>query len=123
VLFAGLVAGGLGFLGMGLIRHPVAAAVLFGLFAAAVVAVNVVLATARHSLVPGELLGRVLGAWRTVVWGAVPLGALLGGALTRLLGSASGTFVVSGAAQLVLAALTLLMLRRFTLERNSTQAG
>jgi Na+/melibiose symporter-like transporter len=123
VLFAGLAAGGLGFLGMGLLRHPVPAAVLFGLFAAAVVVVNVVLATARHSLVPGELLGRVLGAWRTVVWGAVPVGALLGGALTRLLGSASGTFVVSGAAQLVLAALTLLMLRRFTLERNPAQSG
>ncbi|WP_346056365.1 MFS transporter [Amycolatopsis dongchuanensis] len=115
VLVGGILAGGLGFLAMGLIRHAVAAAVCFGVFAAAVVAVNVVLATARHALVPGELLGRVLGAWRTVVWGAVPVGALLGGALTRLAGHASTTFVISGLAQVALAGLTVLLVRGFTL--------
>ncbi|WP_091512241.1 MFS transporter [Amycolatopsis sacchari] len=115
VLVGGILAGGLGFLAMGLIRHSVAAAVCFGVFAAAVVAVNVVLATARHALVPGELLGRVLGAWRTVVWGAVPVGALLGGALTRLAGHASTTFVISGLAQVALAGLTVLLVRGFTL--------
>ncbi len=103
--------GGLGFLGMGLTHVPVLGAVLFGVFAAAIVTTNVVLATARHALVPAELLGRVLGAWRTVVWGTVPLGALLGGLLTRVLGSPSATFVVSGVAQLVVACLAALILR------------
>ncbi|GHF68840.1 MFS family permease [Amycolatopsis bartoniae] len=115
VLLCGILAGGLGFLAMGLVRDVLAGALGFGLFAAAVVAVNVVLATARHALVPGELLGRVLGAWRTVVWGAVPVGALLGGALTRLAGSASATFVVSGVAQIVLAGVAVLLVRGFTL--------
>ncbi len=73
-----------------------AGAALFGLFAAAVVAVNIVLGTARHTLVPGELLGRVLGVWRTVVWGAIPVGALLGGVLTHALGSPARTFLTSG---------------------------
>ncbi|WP_027942446.1 MFS transporter [Amycolatopsis taiwanensis] len=115
VLIGGIGVCGLAFAGMGLFRQPVVAAVLFGVFAGSVVAVNVVLATARHALVPGELLGRVLGAWRTVVWGAIPVGALLGGGLTRLLGSAGATFAVSGFLQIALAGFAVPALRRFSL--------
>ncbi|HKN55570.1 MAG TPA: MFS transporter, partial [Amycolatopsis sp.] len=112
-----------GFGGMGLTRSPMAGAALFGLFAAAVVAVNVVLATARHTLVPGELLGRVLGVWRTVVWGAIPVGALLGGALTEALGAAARTFLVSGAAMLGVAGFAFGSLRRFSLDDKSDSAA
>lgn len=122
VVLGGILGCGAGFGGMGLVRSPVAGAALFGLFAAAVVAVNVVLATARHTLVPGELLGRVLGVWRTVVWGAIPLGALLGGVLTEALGSAARTFAVSGLAMLVLAAFAAVALRRFPLDDKSDSA-
>ncbi|MFB9687107.1 MFS transporter [Amycolatopsis plumensis] len=123
VVTGGIVCCGLGFGGMGLVRSPVAGAALFGLFAAAVVAVNVVLATARHTLVPGELLGRVLGVWRTVVWGAIPLGALLGGVLTEQLGSAARTFAVSGVAMLVIAAFAFGALRRSSLGDESDSAA
>jgi MFS family permease len=120
VVVGGIVCCGIGFGGMGLVRSPVAGAALFGLFAAAVVAVNVVLATARHTLVPGELLGRVLGVWRTVVWGAIPLGALLGGVLTEALGTAARTFAVSGVA---MAAFAFGALRRFPLGDKSDSAA
>ncbi len=123
VLVAGIFAGGVGFGAMGFVHQPVASAALFGLFAAAVVAVNVVLATARHALVPSELLGRVLGVWRTVVWGAIPLGALVGGALTEVLGSASATFAVSGGAQIALAALAALLLWRFSMDREPVSSS
>ncbi|MGH3451896.1 MAG: MFS transporter, partial [Haloechinothrix sp.] len=63
VLSVGIVAAGLGFGLMGLTANAIVAALLFGLFAAAVVTVNVILATLRHTLVPNELLGRVLGVW------------------------------------------------------------
>ncbi|MFE6609724.1 MFS transporter [Amycolatopsis sp. NPDC057786] len=96
VLLGGTACCGAAFTGMGLTSSPVAGAALFGLFAAAVVAVNIVLGTARHTLVPGALLGRVLGVWRTVVWGAIPVGALLGGVLTHALGSPARTFLTSG---------------------------
>jgi Na+/melibiose symporter-like transporter len=115
VLIGGIVFCGFGFGGMGLLRQPVVSAVLFGVFAAAVVAVNVVLGTVRHTLVPGDLLGRVLGVWRTVVWGAVPVGALLGGLLTDALGTASRTFGVSGALLLGIAAFAAFSLRRLSL--------
>ncbi|GAA3536313.1 MFS transporter [Amycolatopsis ultiminotia] len=115
VLIGGVLCCALGFGGMGLTSLPVLSAVLFGLFAAAVVAVNVVLATVRHTLVPGELLGRVLGVWRTVVWGAIPVGALLGGLLTKLLGSAGRTFTASGVMLLIVAGYAALALRRHPL--------
>ncbi|MEU6641360.1 MFS transporter [Saccharomonospora sp. NPDC046836] len=111
LLSAGIVAAGAGFGGMGLSSDVVLSAALFGVFASAVVVVNVLLATARHTLVPGELLGRVLGVWRTAVWGAIPVGALLGGVLTDLLGSTSATFAVSGALLLVLAVAAFVAIR------------
>lgn len=123
VVVGGVVCCGIGFGGMGLVRSPVTSAVLFALFAAAVVAVNVVLATARHTLVPGELLGRVLGVWRTVVWGAIPVGALLGGVLTERLGTAARTFAVSGVAMLVIAGFAFAALRRFSLGDESDSAA
>ncbi|WP_026454476.1 MFS transporter, partial [Saccharomonospora iraqiensis] len=104
VLVGGILTAAAAFVAMGLVNHPVLSASLFGVFAAALVAVNVMLATTRHTLVPGELLGRVLGAWRTVVWGAIPVGALLGGVLTRVLGTPSATFLVSGLALVGVAA-------------------
>jgi MFS family permease len=115
VLLCGIACCGAGFGGMGLSGQPVVSAVLFGVFAAAVVAVNVVLGTVRHTLVPGELLGRVLGVWRTVVWGAIPVGALLGGVLTDALGTASRTFGVSGLLLLGTAVFALFSLRHLSL--------
>ncbi|EHK84190.1 MFS transporter [Saccharomonospora azurea] len=110
-LLIGLVGCGATFLAMGLVTDPIVAGVLFALFAAAIVVVNVLLATARHTLVPEELLGRVLGVWRTVVWGSLPIGALLGGLTTRWLGTAGATFVLSGAGMLVVAVIAWVSVR------------
>ena len=43
------------------------------------VAWNVVTVSLRQALVPDDLLGRVNSAYRFFGWGAMPLGALLGG--------------------------------------------
>jgi hypothetical protein len=68
---------------------------------------------ARHLTVPDGLLGRVLGVWRTVVWGAIPAGALLGGVTTHLLGSAGATFLVSGLLLLLVCVVAVPALRPF----------
>ncbi|WP_410576049.1 MFS transporter [Amycolatopsis sp. lyj-108] len=119
VLLGGTACCGAAFTGMGLATSPVAGAALFGLFAAAVVAVNIVLGTARHKLVPGELLGRVLGVWRTVVWGAIPIGALLGGVLTHALGSSARTFLTSGLLLFGVAGFAVVSLRRGAFDDES----
>jgi hypothetical protein len=113
VLLGGITVAGAGFAGMGLTGSAVLAAVLFGTFAAGIVAVNVVIATTRHLTVPDGLLGRVLGVWRTVVWGSIPAGALLGGVTTDAFGGASATFLVSGVALLAVGVVAVPILRRF----------
>ena len=37
-----------------------------------------------HTLIPNELFGRVHGARRTLVWGMMPLGALVGGIIAKV---------------------------------------
>jgi hypothetical protein len=65
----------------------------------------------RQALIPHELFGRVQGAYRTLVWGAIPLGSLLGGLLAGWVGVPS-VIVAAGGVQLALAAWLGLLLRR-----------
>lgn len=55
---------------------------------------NVVSQSLRQRLVPGELLGRVSGAARTLAFGSMPAGALLGGVVAELAGLRA-TFVAA----------------------------
>jgi Na+/melibiose symporter-like transporter len=50
----------------------------------AVVIWNVLMMTLRQSIIPGALLGRVHGTWRTLLWGTMPLGSVIGGLLARI---------------------------------------
>ncbi|WP_290862878.1 MFS transporter [Hamadaea sp.] len=80
---------------------------LAGMFCAAVASSlnQIVVSTLRQASVPDELLGRVTAAYRLIVLGVVPLGALAGGLLGRGLGLRA-PFVIA-AAGLALAALLL----------------
>jgi Na+/melibiose symporter-like transporter len=62
----------------------VTAAVTLFLSAAAVLVWNVNVMSLRQAIIPGRLLGRVHGSWRTILWGSMPLGSLLGGLLARV---------------------------------------
>ena len=44
---------------------------------------NILLMSLYQSLIPPELYGRLHGARRTIVWGLMPIGALLGGVIAR----------------------------------------
>lgn len=92
---------------------PVGALALVVLLAAqnaSAVVWSVVVMGLRHRVVPDALLGRVTAAHRVVSWGAVPLGAALGGVLGELLGLRP-VFVVAGALLVVTAVLVLPRLR------------
>jgi MFS family permease len=47
---------------------------------------NVVGVSLRQAIVPDHLMGRVVSAFRTLAYGAVPLGAVLGGVVGRMFG-------------------------------------
>ena len=68
----------------GLLPVPVAAIIFFSLGAATTTVWNVLMMSFRQSIIPGRLLGRVHGTWRTLLWGTMPIGSLLGGALALI---------------------------------------
>jgi MFS family permease len=111
LLGGNFVLGGLCYLGIGALALPVPSMVLYGLYAGQVVIGNVVLMSLRQTLIPQELFGRVQGAWRTVVWGALPLGSVTGGLLASVIGL-RGLFVLSAVLHVAVGLLTMAALHR-----------
>lgn len=64
---------------------------------------NVLVVSLRQSIIPGRLLGRVHGSWRTILWGSMPVGSVLGGLLGRV--SLELPWIVGGAVASVVAIL------------------
>jgi MFS family permease len=73
----------------------------FGFFlsSAAILVWNVLVMSLRQSAIPGRMLGRVHGTWRTLLWGTMPLGSLIGGFLGRV--DLSLPFLIGGGASLI----------------------
>lgn len=61
-----------------------AGALGFALSSGSVTIWNVLVMSIRQAFIPGRLLGRVHGTWRTVLWGAMPIGSVIGGLLGRI---------------------------------------
>jgi MFS family permease len=89
---------------MAFTRNGFVAAALFAVAAAGIMVWNVLTMSLRQVLIPSELFGRVQGAYRTLVWGGIPLGSVTGGLLSGWLGI-RWAFLVAGAIMLVLAVL------------------
>jgi predicted MFS family arabinose efflux permease len=115
VMIGGSIVSGLVALGVGLTRNPWVAGGLMTLAGLVVVAFNVIVESLRQQLVPDRLLGRVISAFRLLCYGAVPLGALVGGVLARNFGLPA-PFFVAGVAIPVMALLTLPFVNRRTVE-------
>lgn len=97
--------------GMGLTSNVWFGATFVGSVALSIAVFNVLIMSLRQALIPGHMFGRVQGAYRTLVWGLIPIGALLGGVVARLT-SVPITFLISGALQVILGALLWRLLSR-----------
>lgn len=86
---------------VGLFPVPIVAVVLFALGAGATTVWNVLVMSFRQAIIPGRLLGRVHGTWRTLLWGTMPIGSLIGGALALI--DLTVPWIVGGAGIIVLA--------------------
>lgn len=95
ILTAGLVAGGAYVALWATSSAEVAGAALF-VEGAAVMAGNVASNVVRQSLIPGDMLGRVGNVTRMFIWGAVPLGALAGGAAATVWGLRAPLILAGG---------------------------
>ncbi|MBD8080285.1 MFS transporter [Cellulosimicrobium arenosum] len=69
---------------MGLVPVVPVAAVCLALSFGGTTVWNVLVMSLRQAAIPSRLLGRVHGTWRTLLWGAMPLGSFLGGLLARV---------------------------------------
>jgi MFS family permease len=110
MLTAGSVVAAVAIALMAFTRNGFVAAGLFAVAAAGIMVWNVLTMSLRQVLIPHELFGRVQGAYRTLVWGGIPLGSLTGGLLAGWLGI-RWAFLVAGLIMLVLAVLLGRLLR------------
>jgi MFS family permease len=85
-------------LAMAFVTNALIAAVLWSLASWAVIVWNVLTMSLRQQLIPEALFGRVQGAWRTVVYGTIPLGSVIGGVVAATFGL-TAPLVVLGVVQ------------------------
>jgi MFS family permease len=83
VLFMDALLNGIAFIGIGLTGSPWVAGLMFILISMSNMFGNVIIVSLRQAIIPDSLLGRVASAYRLVVMGALPFGALAGGLLAR----------------------------------------
>ena len=101
-LVASALVSGVAYLVMSSTKGWLIAGVAFFVVSFAVYAGSVMANSLRQRLSPRDLMGRVGSAWRGVVWGAFPIGSLVGGALADKWGVRLPIFI-AGIAQCVVA--------------------
>jgi MFS family permease len=121
ILTVGALAAAAAYLGIGLTSSPFVAAGLFIIEAIAVACGSVASISLRQSAVPEHLRGRVGSTFRMIIWGAIPIGALVGGVVATQFGLRT-PFFVAGVAQLTLALLTANALRRVVIDLREPRA-
>lgn len=92
---------GVAILAIGLWPDVVVAAIANALVSAAIVSWNVLVMSLRQAIIPVALFGRVQGTWRTLLWGAMPVGIMVGGFVARI--DLALPFIVGGGATVLLA--------------------
>ncbi|MEY3029010.1 MAG: hypothetical protein RL198_407 [Actinomycetota bacterium] len=68
----------------GFVTEPVTFSLFAMLMGVAIAIWNVLLITTYQQLIPNEMFGRIHGARRTLVWGVIPIGAILGGLVAQV---------------------------------------
>ncbi|AOS65702.1 MFS transporter [Actinoalloteichus hymeniacidonis] len=111
VLVASVALAGLSVLAIGVLPGPILAAAMLTLSALFIVLFNVITMSLRQAVIPASLFGRIQGAYRTVIWGLMPLGGLLGGLIASVAGLRA-VYLVSGIALLGTSVAFWLLVRR-----------
>jgi MFS family permease len=110
---------GVAYLGMAAAHTWLLAGVAFAVVGLSVAAGSVIAVSLRQLLTPDEVMGRVGGAWRGIVWGAAPVGALAAGGFAYL-GGDRLPLILAGIAQCVVA---VLLARPLKLHVNAAVSG
>ncbi len=108
VLFLTVIGTSASMLVPALTGNPVAVFVALAIAGVMMMWWNVVTVSLRQRITPDHLLGRVNASYRLFAWGAMPIGALLGGLIAEAFGIVS-VFVVAGLANLSLLAFRMVL--------------
>jgi MFS family permease len=122
IVLGGFVLEGAATTGLGLTSEPLVAGALLGVNGLVIIVFNVVMGSLRQALTPDHLLGRVVSAFRLFSYGAVPLGALLGGVVARGFGLRA-PFLLAGVAVPMVALLCLPAVNRRSIAEARARAG
>jgi len=119
-LIAAALFSGVAYLMMASAKTWLLAAPAFILVGLAVGAGSVVATSLRHRFTPADIQGRVGSAWRGIIWGVAPVGALAAGALATF-GNIRLPLVIAGVLQCVVGVvLARPLLRTMTEDRHRT---
>ena len=105
------VVSGLGYLVMAFAHGWLLGGAAFAFVGFAIAAGSVIANSLRQRLTPADLMGRVGSAWRGIVWGAFPVGSLIGGGLA-ILGGLQLPMLIAGVAQCAIAVVLTVPLTR-----------
>jgi MFS family permease len=108
VLFLTVIGTSASMLVPALTGNPVAVFVALAIAGTMMMWWNVITVSLRQRITPDRLLGRVNASYRLFAWGAMPIGALLGGLIAEAFGIVS-VFVVAGLANLGLLAFRMVL--------------
>jgi MFS family permease len=97
LLLGDVVVYGLAIVALSFTRTVWAALGLWALAAGMAILFNVLSGSLRQSIVPNELLGRVVTVASVLAWSANPLGALVGGYLIKTTGDVAKVYAAAGA--------------------------
>jgi MFS family permease len=92
----------------------------FVVFGFSTIVWNIIAVSLRQRITPDHLLGRVNAGYRLIAWGAMPLGALLGGVLGELLGVRAVFLAAAGGQLLAVPLLFTIEERRITAAEQDT---
>jgi MFS family permease len=122
VLLAEVVLEGITTVALGLVSNAWLAGALLVVLGFQVLVWNVVSASLRQSLLPDQLMGRVVSAYHLISMGTGPLGAILGGVLGRTLG-VRAPFLLTGLILVPMAFLALPVVNTRTVQAARVEAS
>jgi MFS family permease len=75
-----------------------------------VAAWNILLMSLYHTLIPNEIFGRIHGTRRTLVWGLMPIGAAIGGLISKI--DLRLPYLIGGIVSVMIALFSFAFIRR-----------
>jgi MFS family permease len=103
VALGSLVVDGLACVAFAFTRNYVVALALWSVYAGVGILFNINTGSLRQTIVPPEMLGRVMSIASVLAWSAIPVGTTVGGYVIASTGNVEAVYAVLGAASVVVA--------------------